>query len=299
MVEQESHARRGKIDWNKVGSGIEVTPTTEDLYVTFSHVIEKLKVQAKKDGTIIDENAWATLEVILIEASSDLIAALDLQQFLFFCVSFEMRPTNIGRSLVLDDGSRGIMFNGHALLAAAKCLTQAYARIRAGDRNPVDPNSYTPIILVIDILAHEMGHHHILELYPEKVPPTTQAWDIDNEAPSRAELAAYIHHCFEAHATSVSIRYLRRKQRVGEPLWQALGAGEMAKNNLANILAAGHILDQEEMKKLLPIIKNATYITPEEVEQLKQRATKLYMRCMSTQLRVAAMSQRLEDLAFK
>lgn len=299
MAERETHARRGKIDWNKVGSGIEISPTTEDLYRTFSQVIEKLKVQAKQYGTIIDGNAWATLEAILIEATSDLLVALDIQQSLFFCVSFAMRPTNIGRSLVLIDGSRGIMFNGHSLLAAAKCLTEAYVRIAAGDRSPVDPNSFTPIMLIIDILAHELGHHHILELYPEKAPPTTQSWDIDQDAPTREELAAYLHNCFEAHATSVSIRYFRRKQRVGEPLWQALGAVEMAKNNLANILVAGHILDQEEMKKLLPIIKSSTYITPEEVEQLKERAAKLYERCMSTQERVAAMRRRLEDLAFK
>lgn len=299
MVEQANHVRRGRIDWNKVGSGFEITPTTADLYLTFSQVIEKLKAQAKQDRTVIDGSAWATLEAILIEATSDLLLALDIQQPLFFCVSFDMRPTNIGRSLVLNDGSRGIMFNGHALLEAAKCLTQAYARIALGDRSPVDPNSFTPIMLTIDILAHELGHHHILELYPEKVPPTTQSWDVDQDAPSREELAAYIHNCYEAHATSVSIRYFRRKQQVGEPLWQALGAVEMAKNNLANILVAGHILDQEEMKKLLLIIKSATYITPEEAEQIKERAAKLYVRCMNTQVRVAAMEQRLEELAFR
>lgn len=278
----------------KVSSHLPANELTADLCLTFSACIQKLKEESIKRNLSVSDKSWVRLGSLLIEAVADLTLSLDLEPEIFFSLSFEMSSLNTGRALMLTDGSLGILLNGHFLINAALCLEKVN-HYKASEK--ISPEALEPILQVIDALAHEMGHLHLMQLYPEKLPAATQSWGLDEQPPSHLELAHYFHNCFETHAISISIRYLRRKQQVGELIWQTLAASALAKENLETIMIAGQILGREKIKKLKTEIEpKTTSLIPKKLKQIEATIVSIVYRYLITTERMEKMKQRIDVL---
>ncbi len=280
-----------RIDWDKVSSNLEVNNITQDLYHTFLEIVTRLKNASDIE---ISSESWVIFHSLMMEVACDLILVLAIEPGLFFSMSFNMKPKNVGRSLRYQSGKTTVLLNGHCLLEAAKCINAVRS---LDDSVEVSPEMLVPLVTVIEGLAHELGHIRIMQRYPEKMPKSTQSWDMDGDAPSSRDIAAYIHHPIEAHAVAVAIRYLRRKQEVGETVWQALPIDELAKSRLNEIMLAGQILDKERVTQLIQQLnEDSANLSTLESKALQVKLFLVLSRAIAAPQNAEKMRQRIDEL---